>query len=391
MKRYSGKGTEPKLSNRIRIARFISRSGSTSKTEIASCLNLSMPTTLQNVRELTEAGLVEEEGEYESTGGRRAKALSIRRDAGYAVGVDLTSNHITMVMANARKEIMASERVRTPFEDSTSYYECLSEQVSGFISRAGVEREKIAGVGFSLPGIVDRDQKLLLYSHVLRVRNVTFRQAGDRLGVPYDVINDASSAAFAELGSIVQKERTGNWEEENQNAVYLSLSNTVGGAICYGGRMYEGENFKSAEFGHMVIAKDGKRCYCGKKGCMDAYCSALVLQNDAGSSLEEFFDRVRQGEDSARKVWDRYLDDLAVSVTNLRMIFDCRIVLGGYVGGYLDEFMPDLSRKIMKYNNYDVDTSYLYTGRYKYNASAYGAALLFTDSILTKYLPGAII
>ena len=53
---------------------------------------------------------------------------------------------------------------------------------------------------------------------------------------------------------------------------------------------------------------------------------------------------------------------LQSGVTNLRMIFDCSIVLGGYVGGYLEDFLPELSRKLTEHNNFDIDTSYLKGG-----------------------------
>ena len=369
MRQSADRGAEPKRNNKIRTARFISLRGTTSKTEISAGLKLSMPTTLQNVKALIDEGIVEETGEYESTGGRKAKALAIRSDAGYAAGVDITNNHITMVMVNAKKKMIASERIRIPFENDARYYSCLISRISDFIERQGIAPAKIAGIGFSLPGIVDREQRLLLRSHTLKVQNVSFRRVGDALGYPYGIENDASSAAYAELG------------KETENAVYLSLSNTVGGAACLGHQLYPGENFKSCEFGHMVIEKNGRRCYCGKRGCMDAYCSALVLQDSSGSSLEEFFEGVRKKDPDFLKIWDAYLDDLAVSVTNLRMIFDCRIVLGGYVGGYLEEFLPELSVKVMKYNNFDVDTAYLSAGRYRLNAAAYGAALGFIETI----------
>lgn len=376
MRLDSGRGMEPKRSNKIRTARFISSQGTTSKTEISSSLKLSMPTTLQNVKALIDEGIVEETGEYESTGGRKAKALSIRSDAGYAAGIDITNNHITMVMVNAKKEIISSERLRVPFENSEDYYDALIRKISDFVRGQKAAPSKIAGVGFSLPGIVDKEQNLLLRSHTLRVQNVSFRRIGEAVGYPYSIQNDANSAAYAELGNF------GGRENAAENAVYLSLSNTVGGAVCLGQKLYQGENFKSGEFGHMVIAKNGRQCYCGKKGCLDAYCSALVLQEDG--TLEQFFTNVRNKDQRSLKVWEEYLDDLAVAVTNLRMIFDCRIVLGGYVGGYLDEFMPDLSRKVMQYNNFDVDTSYLFAGKYKLNAAAYGAALRFIDRIFDK-------
>ena len=379
MRQNAARGLEPKRSNKIRTVKFISARGITSKTEISSSLKLSMPTTLQNVKALVEEGIVEETGEYESTGGRKAKALSICGGAGYAAGVDITNNHITMVMVNAKKEIMASQRIRRAYENSAQYYDFLVRTVSDFIEEQGVELTKIAGIGFSLPGIVDKEQSLLLRSHTLKVQNVSFRSVGNALGYPCDIENDANSAAYAELGTAAVSGDAA--EDEETNAVYLSLSNTVGGSICFGGQLYSGDNFKSGEFGHMVIEKNGRQCYCGKQGCMDAYCSALVLQENTDGSLEKFFARVRQKNPELLKVWDRYLDDLATAVTNLRMIFDCRIVLGGYVGGYLEEFMPELSRKVMQYNNFDVDTSYLRTGKYKLNAAAYGAALKFIESI----------
>ena len=95
-------------------------------------------------------------------------------------------------------------------------------------------------------------------------------------GIPSALRMTANSAAYAELGTTAVSGDAA--EDEETNAVYLSLSNTVGGSICFGGQQYPGDNFKSGEFGHMVIEKNGRQCYCGKQGCMDAYCSALVLQ-----------------------------------------------------------------------------------------------------------------
>lgn len=357
----------PKRINKIRIAKFISASGSTSKAEIAAQLKLSMPTTLQNVKELTEAGIVVEEGEYESTGGRKAKVLSISKNAGYAVGVDITNNHITIVMVNTRKEIVASERQSIAFENTSIYFENLEELIKRFIVGSGVEDSKVLGVGFSLPGIVDKEQSLLIRSHTLKVEMLSFRDVGNALGYPYALENDANSAAYAELG------------QSSANAVYLSLSNTVGGAIYMTDHLYEGENLKSAEFGHMIIERCGRACYCGKQGCIDAYCRAGILLEHGCESLEAFFGTVRRGEENAVKVWEEYLEYLAIAVSNLRMAFDCDIVLGGYVGGFIEEFMPQLTQKVKKYNNFDSDTDYLRTGRYKFEASVYGATLGFIN------------
>lgn len=386
---------ETKRLNRVKIIKYISERGEISKAEIASGLHLSMPTVLQNVKELAADGLILECGEYESTGGRKARALSIAEDSCYAAGVDITANHISFVLINAKREIVKKDRIRLPFKDSSAYYQQMTDSLHHFLDnteiiqgKAGptndlqnnpqksgrrkidsckIDHRKITGVGISLPGIVNKEEKLLIRSHVLGLRNVSYQFLQNLIGFPIELENDANSAACAE--------RTNS----PGNSVFLSLSDTVGGAVCLNNRLYPGENFKSAEFGHMVIEKNGRPCYCGKKGCVDAYCSAKVLQKAAGGTLDLFFKKLREGDLSCKHAWEDYLDALAVTVTNLRMAFDCDIVLGGYAGGYLEEFLPELGKYVMKYNNFDPDTSYLRTGKYKLEAAAYGVSLQFID------------
>lgn len=87
--------TGGKRKNKTRVFRFISQQGRTSKLEIVSRLGISLPTVLQTLKELTEDGLIWEMGEFESTGGRKAKALAAVRGSRFAMGLDITRNHIS--------------------------------------------------------------------------------------------------------------------------------------------------------------------------------------------------------------------------------------------------------------------------------------------------------
>ena len=195
-----------------------------------------------------------------------------------------------------------------------------------------------------------------------------FQVVSQFIQYPVSFENDANSAALAEF---VHRDR---------DAVYLSLSNSVGGAIYVNREIYAGDNFKSAEFGHMVIAPEGKMCYCGKKGCMDAYCSARVLSDHTDDSLELFFQKLEDGDDAIQDIWDSYLSYLAISVTNLRMAFDCDIILGGYIGQYLKPYMIDLSQKMAGYNMFEQDTVYLKNSRYGMEAAAVGGAMKYIEA-----------
>ena len=361
---------EKRYSNKSRIARFISRRGAASKPEIAAALKLSMPTVLQNVKCLAEAGIIRESGQYQSTGGRKARILSLVPDYRFSVGIDITANHVSFVLVNMAGTVIRWQQNRRIYTHSLSYCRAVREDMNLFLKNCQTDPARILGVGISLPGIIDKAGRTLIKSHVLDVDNVSltmFSQFFDREPV-YE--NDATSAAMAELNHL-----TGN-------AVYLSLSNTVGGAVYIDQQIYPGDHFRSAEFGHVVLVPGGEVCYCGKQGCVDAYCSAKVLSRHSHGSLDAFFIDLTDNDPEALALWDRYLDYLAVTVTNLRMSFDCDIILCGYVGGYLEPWLVDLRRRTHTYNRFDTDSSYIRLCRYRKEASATGIALTFIDSFL---------
>ncbi len=96
---------EKKNITKSKIVNYIINNKITSKAELAQNLSLSMPTVLSNVNELIERNMVIEIGEYESTGGRKAKRIGINPAYKYAVGVVITANHLGIVLLNMQYEI----------------------------------------------------------------------------------------------------------------------------------------------------------------------------------------------------------------------------------------------------------------------------------------------
>lgn len=357
--------------NKAQIVRYILEHGNASKAEIAKVLDLSMPTVLQNTKELVEQGIVAEVGEYESTGGRKAKSLALRGEHAFVLGLDITANHISMVLVNLTGDVLSHQRKRKTFKNSLDYCREIAAELDGFLESAG-RCSPVLGVGVSLPGIVDDQNKILLKSHALKLENVSLRIMEQLIPFPVCFENDANAAMAAEKIHL------------KEDAVYLSLSNTVGGAICMNGELFRGSARKAGEFGHMVIVPGGRPCYCGKKGCADAYCSPLVLTSAIGDSLDSFMDKVGRRDPSVMAIWEEYLDYLAIMITNLRMAFDTAIILGGYVGGYMEDYMFELGKKVLSYNLFDSDVSYLKNCFYKREGSAVGAAWHFIDEFVDR-------
>ena len=361
-------GTDKKTITKSRILNYVINNQITSKAEVSKNLNLSMPTVLSNINDLIAKGIIIETGEYESTGGRKAKSIGINPSYRYSVGIVITANHVGIVLVNLKYEIVKFRRVRMKFSPDASYCQDLSVLTSEFLKDTEYQ-DRILGIGISIPGIISQKAHLLIKSHALQLENYSLSFLEQAFDLPVYFENDANAAMMAEDMN------------RYKNAIYLSLNYTLGGAFCIGGKLFQGENQKAGEFGHMILVPGGRKCYCGKKGCADAYCAASALTDEI-NSLETFMEQLKSGDEAAEEKWSEYLDMLAVLISNLRMAYDMDIILGGEVGGYLAEHMLPLGEKVMEYNGFDHDIRYLRNCSYKREASAVGAAKHFLQDFI---------
>ncbi len=365
---------QPKSKNRNEIFRIIYRNHRVSKQYIMSECGLSLPTIGQNLKELMDMGLVQEGGTFESTGGRKAKIIQCVANARMAIGLDITANHVCLVLVNLDVQVVSSLRLRIEFQDTQAYYRQIAGELEQFIAANGISEEQLLGVGISLPAIISADQKTVSYAKIIPAPEDFYERLRPYIPYPFLLYNDANSAGLAEYWSRSDKDRT---------LVYLSLNNSVGGAVIYGGRTYFGENRRGAEFGHMTIKPGGRQCYCGRYGCVDAYCSARLLSDMADGSLELFFQRTK-AEPRYKQIFQEYLHYLCITINNLRMAFDCNVVLGGYVGPHLQEYLPEVQEQVAQYNTFERDGSYVTICAYRTEASAVGAALHYIDQFIQK-------
>lgn len=365
---------EVKKNNRNRVFRYICKHGTVSNPDISYNMKISLPTVTQITKELIEKGVIEESGELHSTGGRRAKALTVAVNVKQAVGVDITKNHVSFVLTNLTGKILKYVRIFLPYIHEAGYYQRVNEEMEKFLDESDADRNKILGVGISFPGIVDLDRELITYSHILGVRMVSFDSVSCFFDYPCIFLNDANAGAYAE----------GIYSEEKERFFYLSLSNTVGGAVFDSDRLVQGDHFRTGEVGHMTVVPDGKKCYCGKRGCLDAYCSALNLSDPADGKLENFFELLEKKDQRVEEIWDIYTNFLAVALNNIHMVLDCKIVLGGYVGSYAEPYMPDIWRKVSERNTFTDDERFVDSCRYKLGAAALGAALEVIENFVKE-------
>ena len=363
---------EVKKNNRNRIFRYICKNGIVSNPDISYKLKMSLPTVTQITKELIEMGLVEENGELQSTGGRRAKALSAASNVKQAVGLDITKNHISLILTNLTGEMLKYERIFYPYTPEDAYYYDINKKLERFLEASGTDRESIIGIGISFPGIIDLEKRMIAGSHILGVKSLSFDEVSRFFSFPCYFLNDANAGAYAE----------GIQTEDLERFFYLSLSNTVGGAYFSKGRLEQGKNLRCGEAGHMTVVPEGELCYCGKRGCLDAYCSARCLSDMTDGKLEKFFRRLEAGEDKFALAWDKYISYLAIAVNNIHMILDCDIILGGYAGSYMEKHIQDIRDKIKRRNTFSEENAFVRACSYKFEAAAMGASLKVIETFV---------
>lgn len=354
------------------IYEYIREQQSVSKQDIVLGLKLSLPTITRNLQYLEELHLIDTSDKIRNTGGRNAIAYSYVKNARAAIGVYLSRNHINCVSVDLSGDVIQAVRKKQVFDlDNEDYLKQIGETVEEIKEKSKITDEYLLGVGISVPGLVSEDGETVIYGRTLDFGGTTRAQIAKYIPYRNRLFHDSIVAGHAEL-----------WRQDKiQNAFYINLSNNVGGAALINNMIYEGNGQKGGEIGHMtVVPEGGKLCYCGQRGCFDTVCSSSVLDQHTDGNLEQFFELLEEKEEAACALWDEYLNNLSLAIHNLRMLFDSDIVLGGYVGAYIEKYMEDLCDRIDRRNPFkDSARDYLVPCKYKVEAAAAGAAIYFID------------
>ena len=250
--------------------------------------------------------------------------------------------------------------------------------------------DEVAWIGIATPGIVKDGVVIAAFN--LGWSNVLLGEIAARItGRPAFVANDANAAAYAEAMWGAGKGK--------RSLIAFTIGTGVGGGIVVDGKIWEGINGFAAELGHIVLEPNGRFCSCGKRGCIEAYCSATALVNDTKRHLQmhpessmwqdicgdvtrvsgkTVFDSMKRGDKTAKLVFDEFISYLAHGVSNIVNIFQPDVVcIGGGISKEGEILIAPLREEILK-NSFGFDDSRteIVAATFKNDAGIVGAALL---------------
>ncbi|MEJ5928895.1 ROK family protein [Corynebacterium sp. H128] len=217
-----------------------------------------------------------------------------------------------------------------------------------------IERYHVLGIGIAVAGFLTAGRERVRFAPHLPWRDAPLQERlAARLPVPVALEHDANSAAIAEAAYGAARDAE-TW-------VLVSVGTGIGAALVHRGEIYRGAFGTAPELGHLPVVPDGRECPCGKRGCLERYCSgtalaatAIELSAQHGSSDqawtgESVIAAARTEDPIALAAMADFTHWLGVTLAMTSDIFDPElIVLGGGVSADGDVFLPTAVEKAQR-------------------------------------------
>ena len=318
--------TNIKQINRNRVYRMIYQEGTTSKYQLVRLLEMGLSTVSYNLTDLSEKGLIRFDGYFESTGGRRANRIQIDPTARIAIGIGILSDRLHYVAADLYGHIIDTDTYPIPYEHAADYYKSVGDHLQQFISSHAIDEKKVLGVAIALQGIVSRDGQSVDYGVLMHNSQMTLEDI--KPYIPFSCRMEHDSKAAGNLAL---------WNHPDiRNGILFLLNRNMGSAVISNRVVQWGDHMRSGLIEHICIHPDGPLCYCGKRGCLETYCSAGRLEEESGMDIASFFAVMREtGSPKLKRIWMDYLSKLAFVIRNLSVTLDGIFILSGYLATYI--------------------------------------------------------
>ncbi|MDQ1149805.1 ROK family protein [Sphingobacterium zeae] len=379
------------------ILTFFATKGPSTIPELSKEFNISIPKINESINELIEDALVQDNGKSTSGIGRKPNSYGLLPNAAFFVGVQVSHDHLSIVVMNMKKDIIASqEEIPHRLENNQESLQNICREINQFIATHQIQKDKILGVGINLSGRINY-RTGYSYSYFNFYEDPLSKYFEQELQLRTYLENDSKALAYGEFSSGILK--------DEKDALFVNVDNGIGLGILINGKIYYGKSGFAGEFGHIPIFDNDIICRCGKKGCLETEASGFALrnrviaalQNGATSILTKKFNDLEDIRLSDIIAAAKKDDNLAIELINelgeklgrglatLINIFNPEIIIVGGILAKSEEYlMLPLKNAVNKFSlsivNKDTKLAYSNNGE---KLAAFGACLLIRDRLLS--------
>ena len=278
----------------------------------------------------------------------------------YNICLDIGGTKILGAIFDEKDEIIyrLKKKTKQSGDDSANVEKVIVSVVEEMIEAAGIDKKKINAIAAGAPGVINQDTGVVLFSPNLPWRNYNIKKSiEEKTGIKFFIGNDVNVGV---LGEYYYGAARGY-----KNVVGFFVGTGMGGGLILDGRLFTGNQFKGAEYGHMILDPEGPLCNCGQRGCLEAFSSkkgmsAYIVQQVTRGRSSMLGDKIENGvfkskmlkkslaaEDAvAVEAVDRACHYLAVATGNMINTISPDIVV--YGGGVIEAVGDIFLEKILK-------------------------------------------
>lgn len=290
-----------------------------SRADLAARTGLTKATLSNLTEPLLANGIVVEEPATLAGMGRPSKPLRFHPDGPVAVGAEINVSHLAVETLGLDGETIRRHLVPADIRDASA--DEVLDRVAELIREVTPARP-VLGVGLAVPGVVHDGVLVRAPNLPNLVGSPLAGNLGRRLNLDVELDNEANLAALAHL-----------WPRHlaGEDFVHVSADVGIGAGVVINGEVYRGVSGFAGELGHVVIERDGVRCTCGSRGCVEQYAGLDVILRAAGRRrLDSLAKALGTGDPKALNAVRAAGEALGVGLATLMNLFDVpTVVLGG--------------------------------------------------------------
>lgn len=277
----------------------------------------------------------------------------------YTVGIDIGGTNTVFGIVDEQGHILSHDGIKTKdYPDINVYADTVAGHLCSLIEAAG-GIELINGIGVGAPnanyytGQIEQAPNLPWKGTIPLARMLR-----ERLTLPVTLTNDANAAALGEM--------TYGVAHGMKDFIMITLGTGVGSGIVINGRLVYGHDGFAGELGHVIVRRGGRLCGCGRRGCLETYCSAtgivrtvheMLSSTDTPSLLrdipldkvtsKDIYDAAEQGDKLALEIFrftgtvlgEAFADFIAFSSPEAIVLFGGLAKAGEYIMAPIREAM----------------------------------------------------
>jgi glucokinase len=259
------------------------------------------------------------------------------------IALDVGGTSMKAALVGPDRAVITAQRIPTGREDGPdAVVERIVATVADQVAAARATGHTPRGAGVVVPGIVDDERGIAVYSANIGWRDAPLRElVRQRIGLPVAFSHDVRAGGLAEgeLGAA----------RGVRDYLFLPIGTGIAGAVVLDGQPYSGHGY-AGEIGHMIVEPSGPECACGASGCLEAIASASAIAAEysrrTGRLADSLVSELAAGGDAdAVAVWDRAIEALARALQAYTTLLAPELVV---IGGGLGEAGELLLRPLVE-------------------------------------------